>query len=91
MQDVKMNQAAIFLENAGKSYETSDILRYVSYGSLFLGSIISSVASLGGGGSNLQAAGGAFIAGSLGTGIASLVYRFRGHSNLKNAGSILKK
>ena len=42
----KMNQAAFYLADAGKSYETSDILRYTSIGAFTAAVLASSLGSL---------------------------------------------
>jgi hypothetical protein len=89
-QDLKINQAAIYLENAGQDYETGDILRYVSQASFVLGTAFTSIGSLSSG-STLQTAGGILIGSSLVTGISSIVYRFRGHNKLKTAGATLRR
>ena len=89
-QDLKINQAAMYIENAGSDYETADILRYVSQASIVLGTALTSIGSYSGG-STLQTTGGILVASSLVTGISSIVYRFRGHNKLKTAGATLRR
>ena len=90
-EDFRIAQAADFLEQAGKSYENADILRYLSYASFFVGAALSTAGSLNSSGSSLQAAGGILIGASVGASIGSVVYRFRGHGSLKSAGAALRK
>lgn len=90
-EDFRIAQAADFLEQAGKSYENADILRYLSYASFFVGAALSTAGSLNSSGSSLQAAGGILIGAAVGSSIGSVVYRFRGHGNLKSAGAALRR
>jgi hypothetical protein len=86
---LRINQAAFSVEGAGQAYETADILRYVSYASLFLGSVFLSAGSFGNSNS-LEGAGVILTLTSAATSIGSLVYRFKGHSKLKTAGTYLR-
>jgi hypothetical protein len=90
LQEAKILQGANYLEEAGRAYENADIMRYVSYASLFLGSVSSAAGGLSKN-SSLQTSAGVLIATSLGTGIAAVVYRFKGHKRLKSAGPALRR
>jgi hypothetical protein len=90
-EDFRIAQAADFLEQAGKSYENADILKYLSYASFFVGTALSAAGSFNSSGSSLQAAGGILIGAGVGASIGSVVYRFRGHGNLKSAGAALRR
>lgn len=92
-EDFRIAQAADFLEQAGRSYENADILKYLSYASFFVGVALSTAGSLSysGSSSSLQAAGGILIGATVGASIGSIVYRFRGHGNLKSAGAALRR
>ena len=87
---LRNNQAAFAIDGAGRAYETSDILRYGSYASLFFGSVFLSAGGFGNS-SSLQGTGVLLTVSSLGTGLGALVYRFKGHNKLKNAGTFLRK
>ena len=82
--NARLDQTIMQVESAGKAYETSDILMYVSYGCLFLGASVGAASTLSGGGGS---ASNLFFAGWAATGIASIVYQFKGHNRLKLAGS----
>ena len=86
---LRINQAAFSVEGAGQAYETADILKYVSYASLFLGSVFLSAGGFGNS-SSLEGAGVILTLTSAATGIGSVVYRFKGHSKLKTAGAYLR-
>ena len=86
---LRINQAAFSVEGAGQSYESADIMKYVSYASLFLGSVFLSAGGLGNS-SSLEGAGVILTLTSVATGIGSVVYRFKGHSKLKSAGAYLR-
>ena len=90
-EDFRIAQAADLLEQAGRSYENADILKYVSYAAFFVGSAISAAGAFNSSGSSLQAAGGILIGAGVGASIGSVVYRFRGHGNLKSAGAALRR
>ncbi len=92
-EDFRIAQAADLLEQAGRSYENADILKYLSYASFFVGLTLSTAGSLSSSGSSssLQAAGGILIGATVGASIGSIVYRFRGHGNLKSAGAALRR
>ncbi len=90
-EDFRIAQAADLLEQAGRSYENADILKYLSYASFFIGTAISTAGSFNSSGSSLQAAGGILIGAGVGASIGSVVYRFRGHGNLKSAGAALRR
>lgn len=89
-QEQKLIQMSELIGSAGRSYETADILIYVSIGGLFVGSIMSAFGGLYR--SNQVAAIGAAVGvGSLGCSIGTIVYRFRGHQRLKDAGRVFRK
>jgi hypothetical protein len=90
-EDFRIAQAADLLEQAGRSYENADILKYLSYASFFVGTALSAAGSLNSSGSSLQAAGGILIGAGVGASIGSVVYRFRGHGSLKSAGAALRR
>jgi hypothetical protein len=81
--NARLDQTIQQVEAAGKAYETSDILLFVSYGVLILGASVAVASSSSGGSGSVF---GLAYAGFVGTGIASLVYEFKGHSRLKRAG-----
>lgn len=89
-QELRINQAAFNFERAGKSYETAETLRIVSFASLFLGIQLLSSAAINGSTTNLAAGSGFLILTSGITGIGAVVYRFKGHSKLKTAGAYLR-
>ena len=82
--NARLDQTIQQVEAAGRAYETSDILMYVSYGCLFLGASVGAASTLSAGSGSVS---GLFFAGWAGTGIASIVYQFKGHNRLKLAGS----
>jgi hypothetical protein len=84
--NARLDQTIQQVEAAGRAYETSDILLYVSYGCLFIGATVGAASAFSGS-SQGGSASGLFFAGWAGTGIASIVYQFKGHNRLKLAGS----
>lgn len=90
IQEYKILQMADYVERAGRSYETGDILLFVSFGSAIVGSALAAAGGLFNS-TSVAATGSLLALGSAGCVIGSVIYRFRGHQKLKDAGRVFRK